>query len=180
MLRQAFVALFAIALLVAHPLPAAACSAGPFDPRDHTQLLVLGRARSIDIGAPTIAGFREATVTLDVIHTYRGAAPALLRFNDLTSVSVERDPRTGQQVTQFAGGSGACGTLDADPVGKYVLIALARGDGGRWHANRLFGAIFTDRPGPAVFQWVLDRHGVSPLPIGGRAPDGSMTALIAD
>src|SRR3990170_3851922 len=110
---------------VTHPLPAAACSAGPFEVRDYTQLLVLGRARSIELGARTLASFVEATVTLDVMRVYYGAASSPLRFVDRTSVAAERDPRTGKVVIQFAGGSGACGTIDEDPVGKYVLIALA-------------------------------------------------------
>lgn len=178
--RSHVVFLAALTLLIARPLPAVACSAGPFDPRDHTQLLVLGRARAIELGNRTSVGFVEATVTLDVIHAYRGTAPSRLRFVDGASVATERDPRTGQQVIQYAGGSGACGTLDDDPVGRYVLIALSRGEDARWYANRLFGAIFTDRPGPEVYQWVLERHGVSPLPIGGRAPDPAMVALFAD
>lgn len=170
----------AIAILLAHPEPAAACSAGPFDPRDHTQLLVLGRARAVELGSRTRIGFVEATVTLDVIHAYRGTAPSTLRFVDGASVMVERDPRTGQQMIQYAGGSGSCGTLDDDPLGQYVLIALSRGEDARWHASLLFGAIFTDRPGPAVYQWVLERHGVSLLPTGSRAPDAAIVALFAD
>ena len=72
MLRNALAVGIALALLVTHPLQAAACSVGPSDVRDHTQLLVLGRARSIELGARTPSGFVEATITLDVIRVFRG------------------------------------------------------------------------------------------------------------
>jgi hypothetical protein len=160
-LRKSLVACLAVTLLVAHPLPAAACSAGPLEVRDYTQLLVLGRATSIELGARTVASFVEATVTLDVVRVFYGAASSPLRFVDRTSVAAERDPYTGKEVIQFAGGSGACGTIDEDPVGKYVLIALARGDDSRWYANRLIGALYTDQPDYAMYRWVLERHRVA-------------------
>lgn len=171
MLRNALAVCIALALLVTHPLPAAACSVGPdFDPRDYTQLLVLGRARSIELGARTASGFVEATVTLDVIRLYRGNASSPLRFVDSGSASIERDPRTGKQ--DFAGGSGSCGTIDDDPVGKYVLIALARGEDSRWHASRPYGAIYTDEPEYAMYRWLLERHAVAvPFLITGPVPD---------
>jgi len=171
--RNALAACFALALLVTHPLPAAACSAGPdFDPRDHAQLLVLGRARSIELGPPTSFGIVPATVTLDVVHVFRGATASPLRFVDRGSVFVMRDPFTGKEQTQFAGGGGACGTIDEDPVGKYVLIALARGEDSWWYANRLFGAIYTDQPEYAMYRWLLERHGVAvPFLVTGPASD---------
>ena len=65
-----------------------------------------------------------------------------------------------------------CGTLDSDPVGQYVLIALARGQDGRLHANRLFGAIYADRPDPATYRWLLARHAVAdPFVVGSPGPD---------
>jgi hypothetical protein len=159
-LRCSLVICIALLCVAIHSSPAAACSAGPeYDPRDYTQLLVLGRARSIELGARTPSGFVEATVTLDVVEVFRGNATSPLKFVDSASVSTETDPVTGQQV--FAGGSGACGTIDDDPVGKYVLIALAKGDDSRWHANRLFGAMYTTRPDYVMYHWLLERHGVA-------------------
>lgn len=108
MIRKSLVTCLTVALLIAHPHPAAACSAGPFEVRDHTQLLVLGRARSLELGALKASGFVEATVTLDVIHVYRGSASSPLRYVDSGSVSALNDPRTGNRI--FAGGSGACAT----------------------------------------------------------------------
>ena len=181
MLRSALAVCIALALLVAHPLPAAACSAGPdFDPRDHTELLVLGRARSIEIGAHKTFGI-EATVTLDLIHVFRGAAPSPLRFVDSRSVFIERDPHTGIEQIHFAGGAGGCGTIDDDPVGQYVLIALAKGDDSRWHANRLFGAIYSDQPDYGMYRWVFERHGVAiPFLITGPVTDvGSFGPALA-
>ena len=170
MFRNPLVFCLALALLASHPLPAAACSVGPFEPRDYTQLLVLGRARSIELGARTPSGFVEATVTLDVIRVFRGTAASPVRFVDHGSVTGERDPSTGEH--EFAGGSGSCGTIDDDPAGKYVLIGLARGEDTRWHANRLFGAIYTDQPEYAMYRWLLERHGVAvPFLITGAAPD---------
>jgi hypothetical protein len=52
MRRNALAVFIAMALLATHPPPAAACSVPQdFDPRDHTQLLVLGRAKSLELGA---------------------------------------------------------------------------------------------------------------------------------
>ena len=173
MLRKSLVACLAVTLLVAHPLPAAACSAGPFEVRDYTQLLVLGRARSIELGALKTTGFVEATVTLDVIHVYRGNAASPLRFVDHGSVSAVRNPSTGKH--DFAGGSGACGTIDDDPVGRYVLIGLERGEDLRWHASRLFGAVYSDQPDYAMYRWVFERHGVAiPFLITGPVLDVSV------
>ena len=167
-----------LVLVLARPLPAAACSSGPFDPRDYTQLLVLGRVHSIELGAHTIGGFVEATVTLDIVRMFRGTASSPLRFVDSSSVSLLRDPYTGQDKIEFAGGSGACGTIDDDPVGRYVLIALAKGADSRWHANRLSGAIYTDQPDYAMYRWLLQRHGVPvPFLIIGLAPDAGVFGI---
>ena len=162
----------ALALLVAHPLRAAACSVPQdFDPRDYTQLLVLGRARSVELGARTAVGYVEATVTLDVIRVFRGATPSPLRFVDRHSAGFQLNPVTGKQELQFVSGGG-CGTLDDDPVGKYVLIALARGEDARWHAASFYGAPYTDQPEYATYRWLLERHGVAvPFLITGPVPD---------
>jgi hypothetical protein len=169
----------AVALLVTYPLPAAACSAGPFEVRDYTQLLVLGRARSIELGALNASGFVEATVTLDVIHVYRGSAPSPLRYVDGRSVSALKNPSTGKH--DFAGGSGACGTIDDDPVGRFVLIGLARGEDSRWQANRLWGAVYADEPDYAMYRWIFERHGVAiPFLITGPVTDvGSFGPALA-
>jgi hypothetical protein len=174
MRRNALAMFIALALLVTHPLPATACSAPPLDPRDYTQLLVLGRARSIELGARTAIGYLEATVTLDVIRAFRGATPSPLRFVDSHSAFIQLNPVTGKQELQFVS-AGACGTLDDDPVGKYVLIALARGEDARWHAASFYGAIYTDQPAYATYRWLLERHGVAvPFLITGSAPDAGV------
>ena len=181
MLRVALALCLVVVLLVAHPLPAVACSAGPdFDPRDHTQLLVLGHARSIELDPRTTSGIVEATVTLEIVRVFRGTASSPLRFVDSGSVYLFRDPYSGKDTIDFAGGSGACGTIDDDPVGRYVLIALSRGEDSRWHANRLSGAIYTDQPDYAMYRWLLQRHGVPvPFLIIGLVPDAGVfgTAL---
>ena len=178
MLRIARALCLVLVLLVAHPLPAAACSSGPFDPRDYTELLVLGRVQSIDLGARTIGDFVEATVTLEIVRTFRGLASSPLHFVDSSSVSVYRDPFSGKDTIEFAGGSGACGTIDDDPVGRYVLIALARGEDSRWHANRLYGAIYTDQPDYAMYRWLLQRHGMAvPFLIIGLVPDAGVFGI---
>jgi hypothetical protein len=149
--------------LVAQGRPAAACSVGPsFEPRDHTQLLILGRVRSVAIGAPSVGNFVDALVTVDVLHTFRGTTSSPLVFVDRTSVFVEQDPLSQKAVSYFRGGSGACGTIDDDPVGKYVLIALAR-DNDVWRANRLYGAIYSERLDTEAYRGLLQRHYV-PVP----------------
>ncbi len=151
-----------VASLVAQGQPAAACSIGPFEPRDHTQLLVLGRVQSVAIGARSVGNFVDAFVTVDVLHTFRGTTSSPLVFVDRTSVFVEQDPLSQRAVTYFRGGSGACGTIDADPVGKYVLIALAR-DNEVWQANRLYGAIYSERLDDEAYRGLLQRHSI-PVP----------------
>ena len=175
MRRNALLVCVALAFLVAHPLRAAACSVpDDFDPRDYTQLLVLGRAKSVELGARTAFGYLEATVTLDVIHVFRGTTRSPLRFVDRHSAFIELTPVTGKEEVRFFSG-GACGTLDDDPVGKYVLIALARGEDARWHAGSLYGAIYTDQPEYATYRWLLERHGVAvPFLITGPATDVGM------
>lgn len=70
---------------------------GPdFDPRDHTQLVVLGRARSVELGASTAVGYLEATVTLKVIRAFRGATPSPLRLVDRHSAFTELNPFTAE------------------------------------------------------------------------------------
>lgn len=174
MLRNALALVIASALLVMHPLPAAACSAPPLDPPDYTELLVLGLARSIDLGARTAVGYLEATVTLDVMRVFRGATPSPVRFVDTHSAFIQLNPVTGKQELQFFSG-GACGTLDNDPVGKYVLVALARGEDARWHAASFYGAIYTDQPEYAMYRGLLERHGVAvPFLITGPVLDVSV------
>ena len=172
MRRNALAFFIALALLVTHPLSAAACDPPDFlDPRDYTQLLVLGRARSIELGPRTPFGYLEATVTLDVVRLFRGTTSSPLRFVDRHSAFIQKNPVTGKQELNFVS-AGACGTLDDDPVGKYALIALARGEDTRWHASQLFGAIYTDQPEYAMYRWLLERHGVAvPFLITEAAPD---------
>lgn len=179
MRRNALAVCIALALLMTHPFQAAACSAGPFEVRDYTQLLVLGYARSMELGPLKASGFVEATVTLDVIHVYRGSASSPLRYVDSGSVSPLKNPSTGKH--DFAGGSGACGTIDDDPVGKYVLIGLARGEDSRWYASRLFGAVYTDERDYTMYRWVFERHGVAiPFLITGPVTDvGSFGPALA-
>jgi hypothetical protein len=171
MLRNALAVFLALGLLVTQPLPAAACSAPPLDPRDYTQLLVLGRARSIELGTRTAIGYLEATVTLDVMRVFRGATPSPLRFVDRHSAFIQLDAVAGKQELRFVSGGG-CGTLDNDPVGTYVLIALARGEDARWHAASFYGAIYTDQPEYAMYRRLLEQHGVAvPFLVTGPAPD---------
>jgi hypothetical protein len=47
-------------------------------------------------------------------------------------------------------------------VGKYVLIALAR-DNDVWQANRLYGAIYSERSDDEAYRGLLQRHSV-PVP----------------
>ena len=121
-----------------------------------------------------------ATVTLDVLHVFRGTTSSPLRFVDRGSAVIQLNPVTGKQELQFERG-GACGTLDGDPVGKYVLIALAPGEDARWHAASFYGAIYTDQPDYATYRWLLERHGVAlPFLITASVPDvGSFGPALA-
>jgi hypothetical protein len=161
--RTALTIALAIGASLVHASAAAACSVGPdFDPSAATHLLVRGEVAALEIGATTVAGYREAIVTLNVAWTYRGERHSQLRYVDRTSIVVFRDPRTGRESTMFVAG-GSCGTLDVDPVGRKVLIALALGEDGRWYANQIYGAIYTDVVDHVAYRWVLERHHV-PVP----------------
>ena len=160
-LRIGSAAVLVAASLIGWPRIALACS-GALDPAEYTQALIYGRVRALTVGPLAVGGFREATVTVAVEHTYRGEKATELTYVDRASVSVSADARGASRV-DYAGGSGACGTIDADPVGKHVLIALARGDDGRWLANRLYGAIYGTRPDDFAYRWLIDRHHIPVL-----------------
>lgn len=167
-----------IAATLALAAPAAACSAGPdLDPRAATELLIAGRVTAIEV-APTAnqAGFHRTAVTVAVDAVLRGHAPgSVVTFVDDASAYV--DPLQG--AVRFAGASGACGVLDGDPTGRYVVIALKRGPDGELRANRLYGAAFGDGPTDPGLRWVLDRHLVS-LPNTSTTGSSPAAELLVD
>ena len=159
--------------LLAEATPAAACSAGPdFDPRAATDLVVAGRVTALEISpSANQFGFHRATVTISVMAVLRGVLTTdVLRFVDDASVVLEPGPQ-GEQI-RFFGASGGCGVLDADPVGRYVVIALKRSADGELQANRLYGAAFGTGPADPALQWVLERQRVV-LPNTGTSRAGS-------
>lgn len=173
LLRRWLFALVLTVALLAEATPAAACSAGPdFDPRAATDLVVAGSVTALEISpAANQSGYHRATVTISVATVLRGAVTMnVLRFVDDASVVLEPGPQAEQ--VRFFGASGGCGVLDADPVGRYVVIALKRSADGELHANRLYGAAFGTGPTDPALQWVLERQRVM-LPSTGTSGAGS-------
>jgi hypothetical protein len=141
-LLPVFVAL-SVSLVMPGPGTAWACSGPPFDV-NRADVIAEGWVERVEIGpAPTGFGsFRPVQVTLRVVRALKGAAPNPLVFTD--SSSYFPDPGGGPNGF-WAGSSGSCGVLDADPTGQYALIVFRR-HGGELGTANFMGAVFRDRP----------------------------------
>lgn len=142
-----FVAL-SVSLVAFTPETAWACSGPPYDV-NRADVIAEGWIERVEIG-PGPAGFgafHPVQVTMRVVRSLKGDATTPLVFTDTSSYF----PDPGGGPTGFwAGSSGACGILDADPTGQYALIVFKRHEGEL--ATALFmGAVFRDRPDdPAI------------------------------
>ncbi len=86
--------------------------------------------------------FTPVEVSMRVERTIKGtAAGDRATFIEPRSVMILPDGRV-----VYAGASGACGILDADPAGKYALIVFTTDREGRLSVHRLQGAAFGDGP----------------------------------
>jgi hypothetical protein len=155
-MRLAFLILVAILSAGAsllRPTPAYACSVGAdFNPIAESDIIVAGRVTNVAVGGKgAIENFVEVRLTLEVDRYLKGSGPRTIEIRDLRSAMLLRQPQTGADYlnaratdVQWAGGSGACGTLDADPTGKYVVGGL-----------HLRGAVppFFEATRPLVFAW---------------------------
>lgn len=159
-----------LALLVAcSPLllstPAAACSAGPFDLRATTRVVVLGRVTDIalvrhDLQPPAVKSsetWYRKLVTMEVTRVYKGAPPATLRFWDAGIARYEGPP--GGQVVNWGGG-GDCSAITQDVRGRFVGVALGAGENGELSSSILLGSVVLDGPDDPRLSPLLDRHGL--------------------
>lgn len=142
--------------------PASACSAGPFDVRAATRVLVVGRVTAIDLIQSDTQPPKGSTVwyrklvTLEVSNVYKGAPPSTLRFWDAGFAQYFTAPDGNRTI--LWGGGGDCGTIAEDVTGRYMAVAL----GGPAHelvANALFGALVMDAPTDPRVADLLTRHG---------------------
>src|SRR5688572_30501606 len=111
-----------VSALTVVPGTAWACSGPPFDV-NRADVIAEGWVEHVEIGpAPSGFGsFRPVQVTLRVVRSLKGDAPTPLVFTDRSSYFP--DPGGGNS-GYWAGSSGACGVLDADPTGQYALIVF--------------------------------------------------------
>jgi hypothetical protein len=122
---------------------ASACSGPPYD-INRADVIAEGWIDRAEVN-PTpsgVATFRPVTVTMRVVRSLKGDAPGQIVFTDKSSYLP--DPQGGL-AGFWAGSSGACGVLDADPTGQYALIVFERREG-ELVTHLLLGAVF--RPGP--------------------------------
>lgn len=136
-------AVLLVSALAFAPRTAWACSGPPFDV-NRADVIAEGWIEHVDIGPEPVGfgPFHPVKVTMRVVRSLKGDAPTPLVFTDDSSYFP--DP-TGGQHGFWAGSSGACGVLDADPTGQYALIVFTRHDGELGTAL-LMGAVFRDQP----------------------------------
>lgn len=120
------------------------CSGGPVGGPPaavrSASVVVVGRV----IGLEVEGGDRErvyARVSIQVDRFLKGSAPNPVSYVD--DRSVFRGLREGELF--FGGSGGACGTLDYDPTGKYVLALLHRNPDGSYATVRPLVS-FADTP----------------------------------
>lgn len=154
------------ALVAASPLllaaPASACSAGPFDVRAATRVLVVGRITGIELVQSETQPPKGSTVwyrklvTMQVTQVYKGAPTTTLRYWD-AGVAQYGTGSDGKQ-TIFWGGGGDCSTITEDVTGRYMAVALG-GDGTQLSASILLGSLVMDGPADPRVADLLTRHG---------------------
>ena len=154
------------ALVVASPLllavPASACSAGPFDVRAATQMLVVGQVTGVELVVSATQPpkgsevWYRKVVTLRVQMVLKGRAPAVLRFSDAGIARYSTLPN-GQRMIDWGGG-GDCSTIESDPTGRYMAVALG-GPDGDLTASILLGAVVTDNSADPRITALAARHG---------------------
>ncbi|HZU78248.1 MAG TPA: hypothetical protein VFA70_15880 [Dehalococcoidia bacterium] len=161
------------------PRRAYACEGGPgYDPVADSDVVVVGQVAWWESLAPTPAVSAGSTgpfvpirVTLQIARALKGSAPATLTFVDDASRLV-----TPTESGAWAGASGACGSFDADPTGKQVIIGLRQETDGLYHADRLRTFYIGDGPQGGdylAFQAALDRAANVAIPHlspGGAGP----------
>lgn len=141
-LLPVFVALLVGAFAFA-PETAWACSGPPYDV-NRADVIAEGWVERVEIGPEPVGfgSFHPVQVTMRVVRSLKGDAPTPLVFTDTSSYFA--DPGGGPNGF-WAGSSGACGVLDADPTGQYALIVFKRHEGELGTAL-FMGAVFRDQP----------------------------------
>lgn len=133
----------------------------------------MGQVTSVEFLGESGDHAAAARVTIGVDYVLKGAVPDVVSYVDRASfiswpAGVDHTPGNAT----YRGGGGACGTLDANPEGKYVLALFSRLDDGTLTTMRTYIA-FVDEPGQLTA--VLERYGLpAQLPATGAGGMGSV------
>lgn len=141
----------ALALSALHPAMVAACSGDTtFDPTRYPGVIVVARATAIEFVPGEMGPFIGVRVTLEVERYLKGSGsttivaldtrsaiigPRLARDSDVLA-RVDLSRLTAADVV-WAGGSGACGALDLDPVGRMLVLGLVPLPDGTFGMHRM-------------------------------------------
>lgn len=143
--------------------PAAACSAGPFDVRAATRVLVVGRITGLELVRHDVLQppkgsevWYRKLVTMQVTAIYKGAPPATLRYWDAGIARYLTMPNGSQAIDW--GGGGDCSTITEDVTGRYMAVALG-GDARELGASILLGSLVMTGPIDPRVADLLTRHG---------------------
>lgn len=137
------VAAITAGVLLAAPRHVLACSPRPGYNINQNDVIVEGWVENVEIAeSVTRDTFLPVRVTLHVLRSWKGQAPARIMFTDHASY-VANSAGLGGGV--WSGSSGACGALDVDPTGKYGLIVF-RWMNGELATSNVQGAVFGDGP----------------------------------
>ena len=169
--------LLIILILASPPQAVYACSGEPPDPKE-AAAIAEGWVERVTLrpDLPSISDFIPVEVTLRVERFLHGSAPNPLTFVDPRSAV----QRPGGSII-WAGASGACGILDADPTGQYALIVFGRGRDGELTVHRIAGAAFDrgpDAPRIERFRQYLTAR-LLPAPPNAGAGQGAGTSVQA-
>lgn len=147
---------------LALPRGVAACSGGPSggarEKLTISEVVVVGQATSVGFLGESEDHAAAARVTIRVDHVLKGDVPGVVSYVDRASFiswpgGVDHTPENAT----YGGGGGACGTLNANPEGKYVLALFSRLDDGTLTTSRTY-MDFVDEPGQLTA--VLERYGL--------------------
>ena len=162
--------------VLALPRGVAACSGGPpggaRGKLKLSEVAVVGQVTNVEFLGENGNHAESARVTIRVDHSLKGDVPNVVSHVDRASYIgwVQGVQHTAGNATY--GGGGACGTLDFNPEGKYVLALFSRNDDGTLSTSRTYIA-FVDKP--AQLTAALERYGL-PIQLPAAGAGGMVSA----